>query len=95
MRKEKKKNKSFAEPDGKNSRNIREKSSEKKQKKNTVEGELFGESTPRFLLLGFVVWGTWKSLSVKYFYDWIGALICIVGVLVMLWAPVPDKLAYG
>lgn len=34
-----------------------------------------------------VLWGWGVDKETPDFYDWIGALICIVGVSIMLWAP--------
>lgn len=34
-----------------------------------------------------VLWGWWIDKKTPDMYDWIGAVICIVGVSVMLWAP--------
>ncbi|WP_127585475.1 YnfA family protein [Paenibacillus koleovorans] len=39
-----------------------------------------------FIVLA-VLWGWWVDGKSPDLYDWIGALICIVGVSVMLWAP--------
>jgi len=39
-----------------------------------------------FILLA-VLWGWWIDKKVPDTYDWIGTLICLVGVSIMLWAP--------
>lgn len=39
-----------------------------------------------FIVLA-VLWGWWIDKKTPDLYDFIGALICIVGVSVMLWAP--------
>lgn len=39
-----------------------------------------------FIILS-VLWGWWIDKKTPDIYDWSGALICLAGVLVMLWAP--------
>ncbi|RNB80782.1 YnfA family protein [Brevibacillus panacihumi] len=34
-----------------------------------------------------VLWGWWIDKKTPDMYDWIGAMVCIVGVSIMLWAP--------
>lgn len=34
-----------------------------------------------------VLWGWWVDKKTPDLYDWIGAVICLIGVSVMLWAP--------
>ncbi|BAB06463.1 YnfA family protein [Halalkalibacterium halodurans] len=36
-----------------------------------------------------VLWGWWIDGKAPDTYDWIGAVICLVGVGIMLWAPRP------
>ncbi|WP_343046560.1 YnfA family protein [[Anoxybacillus] calidus] len=39
-----------------------------------------------FIVLA-VLWGWWVDKKTPDLYDWIGALICLIGVSVMLWGP--------
>ncbi|HBV96018.1 MAG: hypothetical protein JL50_05230 [Peptococcaceae bacterium BICA1-7] len=39
-----------------------------------------------FIILS-VLWGWWVDKKTPDIYDWSGAVICLAGVLVMLWAP--------
>lgn len=39
-----------------------------------------------FIILS-VLWGWWIDKKTPDIYDWSGALICLAGVLLMLWAP--------
>lgn len=44
-----------------------------------------------FIILA-ILWGWGIDKKTPDIYDWIGAVICIVGVSVMLWAPRQDRL---
>lgn len=39
-----------------------------------------------FILLA-VLWGWLVDKKTPDFYDWLGAIICLIGVAIMLWAP--------
>ena len=39
-----------------------------------------------FIILA-VLWGWWVDKKTPDLYDWVGAVICLAGVCVMLWAP--------
>jgi small multidrug resistance family-3 protein len=39
-----------------------------------------------FIILS-VLWGWWIDKKTPDTYDWIGAIICLVGISIMLWAP--------
>lgn len=34
-----------------------------------------------------VLWGWWVDKKTPDLYDWIGAVVCLAGVAIMLWAP--------
>lgn len=34
-----------------------------------------------------ILWGWWIDKKVPDMYDWVGAVICMVGVFVILWGP--------
>ncbi|MBN3523267.1 YnfA family protein [Paenibacillus apiarius] len=34
-----------------------------------------------------VLWGWWVDKKTPDFYDWVGAVFCLAGVAIMLWAP--------
>ena len=42
-----------------------------------------------FVILS-VLWGWGVDKKIPDLYDWIGAFICVIGVIVMLWAPRPS-----
>lgn len=44
-----------------------------------------------FIILA-ILWGWGIDKKTPDIYDWIGAVICILGVSVMLWAPRQDRL---
>lgn len=39
-----------------------------------------------FIILA-VLWGWWVDKKAPDLYDWVGAVICLAGVCIMLWAP--------
>lgn len=39
-----------------------------------------------FIILS-VLWGWWIDKKSPDWYDWIGAVVCLIGVGIMLWAP--------
>ncbi|MGF7046312.1 small multidrug resistance family-3 protein [Paenibacillus sp. DS2015] len=39
-----------------------------------------------FIVLA-ILWGWWVDKNTPDMYDWIGAILCIAGVSVILWAP--------
>jgi small multidrug resistance family-3 protein len=39
-----------------------------------------------FIVLA-VLWGWWVDKKTPDLYDWVGAVICLIGVSVMLWGP--------
>lgn len=46
----------------------------------------FGRVYAVFIILA-VLWGWWVDKKTPDLYDWVGAVICLAGVCIMLWAP--------
>ncbi|WP_174728533.1 YnfA family protein [Mesobacillus harenae] len=49
-------------------------------------GKVYAAYGGVFVVLS-VLWGWWIDKKTPDLYDWVGALLCIIGVAVILWAP--------